>query len=149
MEQNAVGETRAAGRRQAARTTTVFSCMLVWFALTAPEQLSSLQPAAFARIPAEGLAGVALILLLPPKAVRVAAPIVGFALGLMTVVRVLDIGSFAVVDRPFDPVLDWSSATSWAAEPGRSGSPAKPAPRSSPTPTSTRCYATPADRSAR
>lgn len=109
MEQNAVGETRAAGRRQAARTTTVFSCMLVWFALTAPEQLSSLQPAAFARIPAEGLAGVALILLLPPKAVRVAAPIVGFALGLMTVVRVLDIGSFAVVDRPFDPVLDWSS----------------------------------------
>ena len=36
------------------------------------------------------------------------AILVGLVLGLLTVMKVLDMGFFAALDRPFDPVSDWS-----------------------------------------
>jgi hypothetical protein len=61
------------------------------------------------RIPAEGLVGVALILLLPGRARRVVAALAGVALGLLSTLKILDMGFFAVLGRPFDPVTDWAA----------------------------------------
>ncbi|MGG7575790.1 sulfatase [Streptomyces sirii] len=93
--------------RVLARTATVLSAALVLFALLLPDQLSGLTPGQFARIPVEGIAGAALLLVLPPKARRVAAVFAGMALGLLTVLNFLDMGFYSVLARPFDPVLDW------------------------------------------
>ena len=89
---------------------TVLAALLVWFALVAPDRLDRLGPGAFVRIPIEGLVIVALSVILPPRARRILAIVVGLALGLLTVVKILDIGFFAELDRPFNPVTDWSSS---------------------------------------
>ena len=89
-------------------TTSVLALLLVWFVLVAPDRIGELTPLALLRIPVEGLALVALALALPrrPRAVLVA--ITGVLLGVLAVLRVLDIGFRATLDRPFDPVSDWS-----------------------------------------
>jgi hypothetical protein len=102
---------RAAGtgrtRRVAARVTTVLAAVLVLAALVAPDRLSGLTPGAFLRIPVEALLGVALVLVLPGRPRRVVAALAGVALGLLTIVKFLDMGFYAVRDRPFDLTLDW------------------------------------------
>ena len=87
---------------------TVLAALLVWFALVAPDRLDRLGPGAFVRIPIEGLVIVALSVILPPRARRILAIVVGLALGLLTVAKILNMGFFAELDRPFDPVTDWS-----------------------------------------
>ncbi len=60
------------------------------------------------RIPLEGLLLLALALVLP--AARAAGGrrwSFGLVLGLLVVVKVLDMGFYEVLDRPFDPVNDW------------------------------------------
>jgi len=91
----------------AAGVATALAGLLVFFALIAPDEISGLTPGAFVRIPVEGLFGVALLLVLPARARRVVAPLAGVGLGLLTIVKIVDMGFFAVLDRPFDPVLDW------------------------------------------
>jgi phosphatidylglycerophosphate synthase len=91
------------------RATALVAAAVVWTVLVAPDRLDRLTPAAFARIPVEGLALVAVCLLLPRRARRVAAPVAGVALGLLTLVKVLDVGFYAALGRPFDPVLDWGN----------------------------------------
>jgi hypothetical protein len=81
--------------------------LLVLVALIGPNDVSRLTPAAFARIPLEGLLGVAVLLVLPAAARPVVAALAGAVLGLVAVVKVVDLGFFAVLARPFDPVLDW------------------------------------------
>src|SRR6185312_4254117 len=78
-------------------------------ALVAPDRLGQLTPAAFARIPVEGLVLVAVGLLLPRRPRRVVAAVAGLALGLLAVVKVFDAGFYANIGRPFDPLLDWGS----------------------------------------
>ena len=56
------------------------------------------------RIPVEGLIVVALVLVLPTTARRVVAALVGLLLGLLTIVKILDMGFFEALDRPFNPV---------------------------------------------
>ncbi|MGW6097021.1 sulfatase [Streptomyces sp. NPDC055157] len=87
--------------------TTALATALVLFALLLPNQVSRLTPGAFARIPVEGILGVAILLVLPPKARRVVAVLAGVGLGLLTILKFLDMGFYASLDRPFDPVLDW------------------------------------------
>ncbi len=99
--------TRRRGRRVTAWLTTALACLLVLFALTAPNQVSHLTPAAFVRIPVEALLGTALVLVLPARAGRVVAAVVGVILGLLTILKIIDMGLYRVLDRPFDPVLDW------------------------------------------
>ncbi|MEV4754183.1 sulfatase [Micromonospora sp. NPDC049559] len=104
---DAPGPGRSRRRRVLAAVTTGGAFLLVLLVLVAPERLGRLTPAAFVRIPVEGLVAAALVLLLPPRGRRVAAVLIGVALGLLTVVKLLDLGFFEALDRPFNLVLDW------------------------------------------
>ena len=86
---------------------TVLALALVWFGLTAPDQLALLTPSAFVQIPLEILMLTALVLVLPARAARVTVVALGVVLGLLTVVKVLDMGFYAALNRPFDSVIDW------------------------------------------
>jgi hypothetical protein len=87
--------------------TTALAGLLVLFALVAPNQIGHLTPGAFVRVPVEALVLAALVLVLPARARRVVLVPVGVALGLLTVLKILDMGFYEAFDRPFDPVLDW------------------------------------------
>ncbi|MGP4001486.1 sulfatase [Streptomyces sp. 8N706] len=87
--------------------TTALAAVLVLLALLLPNQITRLTPGAFARIPVEGIFGAAVLLVLPSKARRVAAVLGGVGLGLLTILKCLDMGFYSTLDRPFDPVLDW------------------------------------------
>jgi hypothetical protein len=90
------------------RVITALACLLVLFALLAPNRVGDLTPWAFLRIPIEALLAVALLLMLPARAQRVAAIVVGVVLGLLAILKIADLGFHAVLDRPFNPVLDRS-----------------------------------------
>jgi phosphatidylglycerophosphate synthase len=87
---------------------TVLALLIVWAALVAPHQPSRLGPGAFARLPLELLVVIALAVVLPATPRRVLAVIVGAVLGVVVIVKILDVGFFTAFDRPFDPVDDWS-----------------------------------------
>jgi hypothetical protein len=99
----------APGRKHpvAGRVTTVLACLLVFFALIAPNDITRLTPGAFVRIPLEGLLCVGLALVLPARAKRIAAVPIGVILGLLTIVKLVDLGFSAVLARPFNLVFDW------------------------------------------
>ena len=94
-----------------AAVLTISALLLVWVALVAPNEPSRLELGAFARVPLEGLAVVALALVLPRWARRAVAWVVGPVLGVLLLVKVLDIGFFTAFDRPFSPVDDRSYAS--------------------------------------
>ena len=96
-------------RTQIASVLTILAVLLAWAALVAPDQPSRLTPSAFMRVPVEGLVLIA-GLVLPATARRLLAWIVGPALGLVVIVKILNFGFFTTFDRPFDPVGDWSYA---------------------------------------
>ncbi len=99
---------RRPGRRRVLTwAVTVLACLLVLFALIAPNEIDRLTPGAFVRVPLEGLLGVALVLVLPGRARKIAAVAIGMALGLLAIVKIVDIGFFAVLDRPFNLIFDW------------------------------------------
>ncbi|HET6547911.1 MAG TPA: CDP-alcohol phosphatidyltransferase family protein [Solirubrobacter sp.] len=97
---------RAAARRGIAVALTVLALLLVWAALVAPNQPSRLAPGAFARLPLELLAVVAVAALLPATPRRVLAVVVGAVLSALVLVKVLDMGFFTAFDRPFRPLDD-------------------------------------------
>ena len=67
-----------------------------------------LTPGAFVRLPLEGIVVVVLAVVLPDRARRVIPWVIGPALGLLVLVKLLDLGFFIAFDRPFNPVDDWS-----------------------------------------
>jgi phosphoglycerol transferase MdoB-like AlkP superfamily enzyme len=87
---------------------TAAAAVLIVAALLLPDDLTHLRPSVFLRIPAEALLAVALLVLLPRTPRRVLAIIGAVGLALLTVLRFIDIGFSAVLDRPFDLVFDWS-----------------------------------------
>ena len=95
-------------RRVLAVTATVLAFLLVLFALVAPNDLSKLTPLAFVRIPVEGLVGVVVLLLLPSRARKPVAIVAGGLLGVLTILKLADMGFYASLNRPFDPVYDWT-----------------------------------------
>ncbi|MEU7590489.1 sulfatase [Micromonospora sp. NPDC049230] len=97
-----------ARRSIAARLTTVLAALLVLFVLTMPYDFGRLTPAAFVRIPLEALLVVALLLALPSRWSRLVATLAGVALGLLGLLKLLDLGFSAALSRAFDPVLDWA-----------------------------------------
>lgn len=102
----------ASSRRGRMRTAmavalTVGAILLVWAVLVAPDHPSRLTPSAFVRLPLEGIVVIAFALALPARARRVLAWVVGPVLGLLVIVKALDLGLYATFDRPFDPVADW------------------------------------------
>ncbi|WP_237321109.1 sulfatase [Streptomyces sp. JJ36] len=94
-------------RRATARTVTALAAALVLFALLLPNRLLRLTPGAFVRLPGEAVLGLAVLLLLRARTRRVAAVLGGLALGLLTLLKLVDMGFYAVLSRPFDLVLDW------------------------------------------
>ncbi len=95
------------GARCAAAGATVLAAALLLGAVLLPDRLESLAPGAFLRLPAEGIALAALLLVLPPRARPVCAAGGGFLIGLLALLKGLDMGFHEVLLRPFDPVLDW------------------------------------------
>ncbi|MCL8011631.1 sulfatase [Streptomyces sp. AS02] len=87
--------------------TTVLAGVLLLFALLVPNRLDRLGPEAFFRLPAEGILLAGLLLALPPRSRRLMAVVSGALLGLLTVLKFVDMGFYQVLARPFDLVLDW------------------------------------------
>jgi hypothetical protein len=99
-------------RRVVAGVLTVLAAVLVFLSLVVPDQITRLPagssvPAAFVRIPIEALAALALLIVLPARARGVVAGVLGAVLGLLTIIKVIDMGFYTILARPFDPVLDW------------------------------------------
>lgn len=82
--------------------------LFVLFPLIAPRGLKNLSPAALIRLPLEGLLCTVLVLVLPARARRAVVVLAGVLLGLLTILKMLDIGFSSVLARPFDPVGDWT-----------------------------------------
>ena len=112
-------------RRVLGWTATGLAALLVYLALVVPQEAGQVTPLALLRIPAEGLLGGALLLVLRARPRRVAALAVGALLGVLTVLHLLQMGFLGVLSRPFDPVFDWpqlgNGVTLLAASMGRVG----------------------------
>ena len=98
---------RAGLRTFLAGAVTVLAVLLVWAALTVPNRLFELHPAAFVRLPLEALAYVALVLVVPARVRAPVALVAGTVLGVLTVLRVLDMAFFEALNRPFHVAVDW------------------------------------------
>ena len=60
------------------------------------------------RLPLEGLVVVGLAVALPTRARRIVPWLAGPALGVLVLIKLFDLGFFMFLDRPFNPVEDWS-----------------------------------------
>lgn len=88
---------------------TGLAVLVCWSVLLVPTRPDRITPLAFVRIPVEALVVTALVLALSSRSgrsARVVAAVAGALLGVVTVLKVLDIGAFAVLDRPFTVVTD-------------------------------------------
>jgi phosphatidylglycerophosphate synthase len=97
----------ARSRRALRLAVTAASVVIVWGVLVAPDRLSQLTPAAFARIPVEGLVLVALALVLPAWPRRIVATVAGILFSLLTLVKILNMAFYEQIGRPFNPVFGW------------------------------------------
>ncbi|GAA5134716.1 sulfatase-like hydrolase/transferase [Pseudonocardia adelaidensis] len=102
-------------RRVVRAVVTALAGILVFLALAAPREAGQLTPLAFLRIPVESVVGLAILLVLPERIRRVAALVAGALLGLLTLLRVLQMGFLAILARPFDPIFDWPQLASGAS----------------------------------
>ncbi|MGW0820188.1 sulfatase [Streptomyces sp. NPDC002845] len=93
--------------RTLTRTVTGLAVLFVLFAFLVPNDIDRFSFARFVRIPAEGILAACLLLVLPRWPRRVAAVVVGVVLGLLTILKFLDMGFYWNLGRPFDLVLDW------------------------------------------
>jgi phosphatidylglycerophosphate synthase len=94
-------------RRALRLAITMLSVALVWAILIAPDRSYQLTPAAFIRVPVEGLALVAVALVLPAWPRRIVAAVAGLLFGLVALLKILNMAFYAELDRAFNPVLDW------------------------------------------
>jgi hypothetical protein len=91
------------------RIATVLAIVLLWTVLVSPNEPRYVTPGTFLRIPLEGLVIVAVGLLLPPRWRRILAGIAGAAFAVLAIVKLLNLGFFYEIDRPFNPIGDWAS----------------------------------------
>lgn len=95
------------GRRVLGWVLTALSAALVLAALLLPNDVDKLTRETFVQVPVEALIGLLVLLALPGGARKIAALAAGAGLGLLIVVKLLDLGFDEVLFRPFDLVLDW------------------------------------------
>ena len=93
------------------RTLTVIAAIIVFIALVVPDTLGrpragAFLPGAFLRIPMEGIIGAALLIVVPGRARRMLAVLLGGGLGILVILKMVNMGFRAVLARRFDPVLD-------------------------------------------
>ena len=93
-------------RDVAAGVITALAVVVVWFSLIFLDQLSRFTLGAFPRLPVEILILVALGLVLPGASRRVMATVVGLVLGLVAILKLVDMGFFSVLGQPFNPLTD-------------------------------------------
>ena len=94
-------------RRAARIAITVLAVVILWGVLLAPDRDSRLTPDAFVRIPVEGLALVAVAVVLPARPRRIVAAVAGILFALLALVNILNIAFNAELGQPFNVVLDW------------------------------------------
>lgn len=75
--------------------------------LLLPDRLSRTDLGSFAAVPVEIVLGGVVLIVLPDVARRPVAGLLGALLVLLTVLKLVDIGFYTALARPFDLVLDW------------------------------------------
>ena len=95
-------------RTVVAAILTTVAALLVWVVLVAPDQPQYLTLSGFLRVPLEGLALIALAVVLPARGRRVLAVSVGLALTVVVTLKVINYEVFKTFNRPFDPIGDTS-----------------------------------------
>jgi hypothetical protein len=86
---------------------TALAAATVLGALLLPNDVDRITPGAFLGIPAEALLAVTLLLAVPERVRPAVAGLIGSGLGAVTVLKILDMGFFATLNRPFDVLSDW------------------------------------------
>lgn len=99
---------RSRARAITSWSVTGLAWALVWAALVGPDQPGQLTALDFVRVPLEGLAMLWLVLVLPPIPRRISAIVFGLFLGVLSMVKLLDLGFYEALGRPFDPIIDWT-----------------------------------------
>lgn len=95
---------------------TALAVALVWFAVAGPDTVADLTGPGLVALPLDGVLLVALLAWGDPQWVGWMGPgrakalltVVGVFLGLVSLVRLLDLGFGWALDRPFDPLSDWA-----------------------------------------
>ncbi|GAA3901397.1 hypothetical protein GCM10023084_62300 [Streptomyces lacrimifluminis] len=87
--------------------TSVLAGVLVLSVLLIPNRLDRIAVDSFLRLPVEAIFLAAVLLVVPSKARRITAGVLGAFLGLSTVLKCLDMGFYQTLARPFDLVFDW------------------------------------------
>ena len=105
--QDATGD-RERLRAGTAGVVTALAVVLVGFALIFPDQLSRFTPGAFLRLPVEVIILVGLALVLPGAPRRVMATVVGLVLGLVVILKLINLAFYSVLGQPFNPLTDLS-----------------------------------------
>lgn len=100
------GPWRGRIRAVIATVLTVLSFLLVWAVLVAPDQPVFLKAGAFLRVPLEGLVVVLIAIFLPVTGRRILAVLVGLALALVVVLKVINYEIFSLFSRAFEPLGD-------------------------------------------
>ncbi|WP_371330038.1 hypothetical protein [Streptomyces sp. TP-A0356] len=86
---------------------TLLAAALVVFSLVLPNQPQDIRLAQFARLPVEALIGAVVLTALPRRPRLVAASLGGIALGVLTILNLLDIGFNQYLGRGFNVIFDW------------------------------------------
>ncbi|MFJ9536713.1 CDP-alcohol phosphatidyltransferase [Streptomyces sp. NPDC101225] len=90
---------------------TALALVLVVAALVMPNRWETFRTAEFVRLPVEALLGAAVLTALPRRPRLVAGVLFGLALGVLTVLNLLDIGFYQYLGRGFNIILDWPLLT--------------------------------------
>ena len=104
-----VGSAKRRGRVRVVlgAVVTGLAVALVLFGLVVPDDYGDLHAASFVRIPLEALVAVAVLVVLPRRPRWILATVLGVVLGLLTILKVVDLGFTAILARHFNLVLDW------------------------------------------
>ena len=86
---------------------TVLAVAFVLFGLVVPDDYGDLHAASFVRFPLEALLALGVLAVLPRRPRWIVAAVLGVVLGLLTILKVVDIGFTAILFRHFNLVLDW------------------------------------------
>jgi hypothetical protein len=89
------------------RAWSVVAGLVVLGAFVVPDDLGQARVGALVRLPVEVLVAVGLVLVVPARARRPVAAAAGALLGLLAVLKVVDLGFSATQGRSFDLLLDW------------------------------------------
>ena len=87
---------------------TVLAGAILLFTLVLPNEFRNFTPAWFVRIPVEALLGTAIVLAVPRRFGRIAAVLAGVGVGIVTILKVIDMFFILFMLRSADPVLDWT-----------------------------------------